>query len=57
MQFNISADIKTKLGSAGLAVLLWFHVSSQAVIQYDREIPVRIKGIPEGLVIANDIPR
>lgn len=53
---SIQKDWVIKLLSLGFALLLWFFVVGQEKAEVSVSIPLELVNIPEGLVIANDIP-
>lgn len=51
-----TTDIQIKLGSAFLAILLWFFVVTDIEYFFDLEIPLRVDGLSEDRALNNELP-
>jgi YbbR domain-containing protein len=46
-----------KIVAAVMALLLWFHVATEKVYEYTKSLPVEMSNVPEGLVLAREVPK
>ncbi len=51
------SNLGTKIFALSLAVLLWLHVVTGHSYEGVFQIPLEVKNIPEGMVIANQLPQ
>jgi len=49
-------NLRIKLVVGALAVLFWFAVVTENFFEYDVDIPIVATNVPEGKIIANDLP-
>jgi YbbR domain-containing protein len=52
----LSENLALKLISLAFAVVLWFFVMGERRHEVTHIVPVTYKGVPEGLIIANQVP-
>jgi YbbR domain-containing protein len=52
----LSENLALKLISLAFAVVLWFFVMGEKRHEVSHVVPVTYKGVPEGLIIANQVP-
>ena len=52
----LSENLTLKLVSLAFAVVLWFFVMGERRHEVSHIVPVTYKGVPEGLIIANQVP-
>ncbi len=52
----VNSDWFLKLISLGFAILLWFLVGGEEMVQVTISVPLEITNVPPDLVIANDLP-
>ena len=52
----LSENLALKLISLAFAVVLWFFVMGERRHEVAHIVPVSYKGVPEGLIIANQVP-
>jgi YbbR domain-containing protein len=45
-----------KIVAVVMALLLWFHVATEKVYEYNRSFPVKIYNIPKGLILSEPVP-
>ena len=53
----LSFNLSLKIWSVVIAVLLWFHVTTERVIEQAFRIPLETSGVPEDLVLVDPPPR
>lgn len=53
---KLSENLTLKLISLAFAVVLWFFVMGERRHEVSHIVPVTYKGVPEGLIIANQVP-
>ena len=46
-----------KIVAVVMALLLWFHVATEKVYEYTKNFPVEMSNVPEGLVLAREVPK
>ena len=46
-----------KIVAVVMALLLWFHVATEKVYEYTKSFPVEMSNVPEGLVLAREVPK
>jgi YbbR domain-containing protein len=54
---KIFENISLKLGALFLALLLWFHVTTDRSYEYALSYPLEITNIPDNLILYEDIPK
>jgi len=57
MGTSLLKDIWLKLGALFLALLLWFHVTTNRSYQYTFSYPLTITNIPDNLIIYEEVPQ
>jgi len=53
---KIFSNIGLKIAALFLAMLLWFHATTDRIFVYDFELPLVLSGIPSDLILASEIP-
>jgi YbbR domain-containing protein len=49
-------NLRIKLVVGALAILFWFAVVTENVYEYDIDVPIVAVNVPEGKILANDLP-
>lgn len=57
MSFSLSENWLLKLLAVGFALVLWFFVIGEQNLEKGYAVPLELQGVPEGLVVGNDVPR
>lgn len=56
MRFNPFHNIVLKLSALALALLLWVHVATNKLYEYQLVLPVKVINIPKGLILLSEPP-
>lgn len=50
-------NMEIKIGAVAIALFLWFHVVTERTYEDTIRVPVKLVGVPKGLVLATAVPR
>lgn len=53
---SLLENVRVKLVVGALATLFWFAVVTENVYEYDVDVPIVVVNVPEGKILANDLP-